>query len=369
LRGHRRVIIRARRSIEHSNYLSGGITVPATPQPKSKHKLHWAVIAAASAVAVAPAHHASAATRTWDGGGVDDNVNTAANWVNDTLPILNGANNATTDDWVFTGTTRLTPNINVNPAQLLNSITFDANAGAFTITNSAASTMQIGNTGGGGGNIINNSPNVQTFTTGIAPRAGAITANTADIVINGLFNVGNDSVVDRRTNTFNGSANVTLNGQLTGFGKITKSGNGTLFLTNDANDFQGTLTINNGAVRISVAHGLGQFNTAGGTGGATLIAGNVGGDGRLELTGDITTVAEPMRLDARQGASATAPHILNISGNNTLTGPISYNTGGSEYTPSSPPPESSSSPATSPTPPASPAACATSISTARATAK
>src|SRR5947208_3150117 len=176
--------------------------------PKNKRKFGWSVIAAASAAAAALSNSSPAATRTWDGGGVDDNVNTAANWVGDVAPVLNGANNATTDDWIFTGTNRLTPNINVNPAQVLFTLTFDANAGAFNVTNSAAGTMQIGNTGGGGGNIINNSPNIQTFSTGIAPRAGAITANTADIVLNGQFNVGNDSVVDRRTNTFNGAANI-----------------------------------------------------------------------------------------------------------------------------------------------------------------
>ena len=93
--------------------------------PKNKRKFRWSVIAAASAAAAALSNSSPAATKTWDGGGVDDNVNTAANWVGDMAPVLNGANNATTDDWIFTGTNRLTPNINVNPAQVLFTLTFE----------------------------------------------------------------------------------------------------------------------------------------------------------------------------------------------------------------------------------------------------
>src|SRR5207253_11463671 len=61
---------------------------------------------------------------TWDGGGADDNLNTAANWVGDVNPL-------TTDDVVFTGLTRTTPV--VNAALQYKSITFDLAASAFTI--------------------------------------------------------------------------------------------------------------------------------------------------------------------------------------------------------------------------------------------
>src|SRR5207237_1191287 len=60
---------------------------------------------------------------TWDGGGADANLNTAANWVGDVNPL-------TTDDVVFTGLTRTTPV--VNAALHYKSITVDLVASAFT---------------------------------------------------------------------------------------------------------------------------------------------------------------------------------------------------------------------------------------------
>src|SRR5262249_11630519 len=63
-----------------------------------------------------------AVTRTWDGGGADDNWTTAANWVGDFAP-------APGDDLVFTGTLRLTPNNDFPANTPFRSITF--NAGGF----------------------------------------------------------------------------------------------------------------------------------------------------------------------------------------------------------------------------------------------
>ena len=68
------------------------------------------------------------------------------------------------------------------------------------------------------------------------------------------------------------------------------------------------------------------------TGRTTVIGGNIANSGRLELVGGHVFNPEAMTLEARQFASANAPHIVNVSGNNTLTGPITLTTGGFEYT-------------------------------------
>jgi autotransporter-associated beta strand protein len=64
----------------------------------------------------------------------------------------------------------------------------------------------------------------------------------------------------------------------------------------------------------------------------TTIAGDVGGGGRLLLSGGITFAPEPLTLQARQGPTAAIPHLVNASGDNHWTGPITLTTGGFEYT-------------------------------------
>src|SRR4029079_8475147 len=47
--------------------------------------------------------------QTWDGGGANDNLTTAANWTPNVAPLNNG-----TADLLFTGPVRVTPKVNVN---------------------------------------------------------------------------------------------------------------------------------------------------------------------------------------------------------------------------------------------------------------
>jgi autotransporter-associated beta strand protein len=65
-------------------------------------------------------------TRTWDGGGTDDNWTTAANWDSDIVPVAG-------DDLHFAGSTRLTPVNDFPPGTTFASITFDSGAGAFVL--------------------------------------------------------------------------------------------------------------------------------------------------------------------------------------------------------------------------------------------
>ena len=78
-----------------------------------------------------------------------------------------------------------------------------------------------------------------------------------------------------------------------------------------------------GAIRLESNDALGT------TAGNTYIRGNLE-SGRVELAGGIT-VPEPFVLSARQGVAQNVPHLLNVSGSNTLTGAITTGTGGSTF--------------------------------------
>src|SRR5881397_1628003 len=64
----------------------------------------------------------AAFAQTWNGGGGNDNWTTGANWVGGVAPT-----GVATDNLVFTGSTRPTPNNNFPAATNFGSITFDTN--------------------------------------------------------------------------------------------------------------------------------------------------------------------------------------------------------------------------------------------------
>ena len=118
------------------------------------------ILCAAASLAVISAP-ASAAVKTWDGGGSDDNWQTAPNWDADTAPLPD-------DQLVFAGTLRLSPVNNFTAGTLFNGISFAADAGAFslsgngvTLTPGIAAPANNGTVTGGA--IANNSPETQTL--------------------------------------------------------------------------------------------------------------------------------------------------------------------------------------------------------------
>ncbi|MEX2141336.1 MAG: autotransporter-associated beta strand repeat-containing protein [Pirellulales bacterium] len=119
----------------------------------------------------------------------------------------------------------------------------------------------------------------------------------------------------------------------TGVTSFAKLGDGKWVLAGN-NTFSGAATLSTGTLRLATATALGatqplpeNTNAAG-----TTITGDVGGSGRLVLSGGITFAPEPLTLQARQGPTATIPHLVNAGGNNQWTGPITLTTGGFEYT-------------------------------------
>ncbi len=107
-----------------------------------------------------------AATNTWDGGGTDGKISTAANWDGDTAPAATGAN------VVFAGTTNLNvTNDSITALSTSNTaVTFAAGAGSFNV---GGNTMTMGSGGGGGQTIIQqNSTNAQTISANITLSGG-----------------------------------------------------------------------------------------------------------------------------------------------------------------------------------------------------
>lgn len=130
--------------------------------------------------------------------------------------------------------------------------------------------------------------------------------------------IANDGLI-----VFNRSDETTLDIGITGAGGITKTGEGSLAIES-AQSYGGLTTVNGGGLRVSDSDALGAATglLADGT-----IINNAPG-ARLELGGGIT-LAEPIRLAQKQGVAGDAPCLINMDGDNTLTGPLELTAGGS----------------------------------------
>src|SRR6185437_1425707 len=174
----------------------------------------------------------------WNGGGTDDNLSTPLNWVSHLPPALIG------DTLQFSGTTRLTPNVDNNYA--VAGVVF-TNAGAFNI-GSTGGTLTLTN----GVGIVNNSANVQTLSTPVALSANSAFATASnDIVVSSVI--------------ADGSA---ANG-------ITKLGNHTLTLSG-ANTYGGATRVNNGTLNLTGSAGVV-------TAGSSLFAGSAPGNSVVNI--------------------------------------------------------------------------------------
>ncbi len=165
--------------------------------------------------------NAFSAVKTWDGGGADNNWNTAANWSNDVAPVAN-------DDLVFPATSaQFATNNNLFFLTNFNSITFEG--GTYTV----------------GGNPFR-------LTNGLTANGGTQAVNTA-ISLNGAqtFNAAQGSVTTLAVLQI-ASAGFTIDGDgsfgigvISGSGTITKNGLGATLLAS-ASGFSGAILHNNG---------------------------------------------------------------------------------------------------------------------------
>lgn len=182
-------------------------------------------------------------SRTWDGGGANNNWITDANWTLDVQPL----NNATAD-LIFAGNVRLAPS--VDTPWNVHSITFDNTAGAFTITGPQGVTI-------GAGGIVNNDTQAQTITAAITLSANeSFNAAAGDLSVSSV-------ALATHTLTLTGANDVAL-ASASGTGTIEKNNAGTLNITGALGAGGVTLNANTGATNIGVSQTLAALNIANG---------------------------------------------------------------------------------------------------------
>ena len=161
-----------------------------------------------------------AADRTWDGGSVaDGNWGTAENW-DSGVPVAD-------DILFFAGTTRLLATNNLTANTEFDGINFASGAGAFTLGGNVAMNL--------GGGITNSSDNLQTF-----GGSGSYTVTTSITIDTGSAGILFSSVGGAKFSSSSGT-------------NITKTGTGTLFLSQNSDTFKGSFIIAEGTVETTAA--------------------------------------------------------------------------------------------------------------------
>ncbi len=249
------------------------------------------------------------AANIWDGGGVDNNWSTPENWDNDMVPSFPVA-------LVFDGATGLSP-YNDLESKTVNGFTFNADTASFVVDGNAITL---------GGNIVNDSTNLQTIDLDMTLPATRIV-------------------------TLSGGGDVRLGGSLNGTGGITVSGNGELTLAGN-NSYAGNTTLNGSSTtstQLNIAHanalGIGKLNLSNVTGqtlsfdnasGATLAIANdwdiptsilvtFVGTNDLAINGTTTLKAGSVKINVADGTltlakidADTTARTLSKSGDGTL---------------------------------------------------
>jgi autotransporter-associated beta strand protein len=188
---------------------------------------------------------------------------------------------------------------------------------------SATQTLTGANTYGGG-TLISGPTTLMVLN---SSGSGLGTGNV-DIENGGTLQIGNGgsgsiaaaAITDNGTLSINvNDADMTFSPVISGSGAVTKANTGLMRLTT-ANSYSGLTTIVDGQVRISNSAALGTAD------GSTYIS-NLR-DCRLEIEGGITT-AEPLTIQSKFLAYTDKwTALLNVSGTNTLTGPLLVVSGG-----------------------------------------
>jgi pectate lyase len=212
--------------------------------------------------------------KIWDGGGSDNNLNTANNW-----GYAGGYNETPkeNDVMVFAGSTRLAPNNNLTANNEYAALNFSNNAGAFVIGGNALNLGQ---------GITNDSSAVQTINLNLD------FSHAADhFSMNRFFNVtapDGSLVINSR---LGGTTNI--------YGKlysVTKLGPGLLTLAG-INTFPGSFNFNGGLVRFSAL----ATNHAGSLGACTNL--NFNGGGLQWATGNTSDISASNVLTINSGGA------------------------------------------------------------------
>lgn len=259
---------------------------------------------------------AGAHAQTWDGGGSSDLWSAGANWSSNVPPVNNG-----TASLLFGGGIRLNPVLDTSYAAA--SLTFAANAGAFTLGSANDSKLRIG-----GGGITNNSAQTQTFSLGSLLGGGVqvpdiglvLTASQTWNAAAGDLHFGKPVNLGAHTLTLAGSGETVFSGGgfLNPGGLV---GSGSVIIANGATgrfgvpgiQFNGNITLESGGTLIS------QGTTSTGQGTLTLKGGTFRSED-LVNPGQVraaTTIAGNVLMDGTRALSFVYDPV-SVSGNRTL---------------------------------------------------
>jgi fibronectin-binding autotransporter adhesin len=238
-------------------------------------------------------------TRSWVGGGPDNNWSDGANWVGGVAPSAGDSLVFAASALQYTSVDDFAAGTQFNSVTLL--------GGGYSITGNGITLTS--------GFVANNATGSNSFTAPIT-LATAQTfddANPAATLTLGAINTGVLQLL-----TIDGSGTVSIGGTISGSGGITKNGSGTLILSG-SNTYLGITTINQGVVNVQSNSALGAT-----TAGTTVISGAA-----LQVQGNVT-IAEPLSLAgtgtvvgfAGLGALRSVGGTNNWTGNVLLSGVV-----------------------------------------------
>ncbi|HZJ15633.1 MAG TPA: hypothetical protein VFD27_11310, partial [Chthoniobacteraceae bacterium] len=285
-------------------------------------------ILAATIASLLLASRAFAAIEIWDGGGANDNISTALNWIDDTAPASDIANT----DLIFSGGTRLTPN--VIGLFSTHSVIFD------NVVSGAAVGFAIGgqqlNLGTGG--ILNSDSHTAQFSNTLNFSGVATSSINAG---SGALYLFSNLTLPTGTLTVTGSSDTLIVGDISGTGTLSKTGAGTMSWTKEGLvgeplDVSIDITVGSGTLSLGLSSLLPVVHS-----GATLAVngGALNLDGGLTLDGGTLTRATGATLNLAAGKTLTVQNggDVDMTGafTNSTASTITVTGAGSSFTGSS----------------------------------
>jgi fibronectin-binding autotransporter adhesin len=249
-------------------------------------------------------------TKTWTGGGSDNNWTNPANWGG--LAPLAG------DALVFAGTTRLAPNNDYAAGTSFSSIRFNAGAGNFVVGGNdlvlSGGTSALVNATSSGTMVINNNVTFSTLAPSISTFNGGTTHINGDVNNGGMNLTVDSSGTAHLYGILSGAGNLTIN---TAIDNVT--------LLSGVNTFSGDVTVTKGGIRIQNSQGLGLGNKT------ITMRGNEDFQPSLRLDGSSQNIS----LGSNIALSLSAYHglyggIINEGGDNSIAGYASLRNGGGD---------------------------------------
>lgn len=177
---------------------------------------------------------------------------------------------------------------------------------------------------GGSGNVTVDLNGYTMFmrATSTAVAIGALTGSTTSVLSGPSNSAQTVTYTVGAKNVSTNYAGAITNGGGGGKAALTKTGTETLTLSGTST-YTGNTRVSAGTLAVESTTALGS-DVAG-----TIVDGN-DVNSKVTITGSLT-LTEPWTLGGRQGANASSPAIVSLSGDNILSGLVTPNTGGNNY--------------------------------------